>query len=480
MKYLKNKLLLAFLLGFFVSFNGVAVTSLGTGTGALLGSDLTDPENDIDDSTSAGANFNWISATASSEPYFGSEGAFDVFDNQVGSGSTKWCCTAPPQFVAVQFTNFYVLTNFTIAAGNDSTGRDPDIWFIEGSNDGNTWTPIFTYNNIGTSPFALRNEVLRYDTGTDFMAPVAYSHFRYRVESTVGGGHQINELEFFGILVPMSDLSITKTDGVTSAVPGESLTYTIVANNAGPSDDPTVSVTDTFPAGLTCTYTSISAGGSTGNTTSGSGNLSESLNMPSGSSVTYTVICDIASDATGTLANTATILGSLADPQTSNNSANDNDTALSPEADLSIAVTSPADIVTPGSITYNIDVTNSGPSDASNVIVTDLLNVGYFTVQTVGCQEDPNGYPGCNLGTITSGATSSYAITFTIGTIDGAIDNSASVTSDATDSNMANNASGSSVLGTPVVIPTLNQLGLLLTVLIILSFGSYSIPKRRK
>ncbi len=178
-----------------------AVTILGTGTGALLGSDLTDPENDIDDSTAAGANFNWISATATSEPNFGGEGAFDVFDNKVGPGNDKWCCGSAPQNVSVVFGTQYVLTHFTIASGNDVPGRDPDVWFIEGSNDGITWTPIFTYNNDNTSPFSARLEVLRYDgAGADFPTPIAFSQFRYRVSSTIvnGGLHQVNEIELFG------------------------------------------------------------------------------------------------------------------------------------------------------------------------------------------------------------------------------------------------------------------------------------------
>lgn len=198
-----KRLFLVLLLSLFISSNGFAVTSLGTGSGALLGGDLTDPEDDIDDSTTAGANFNWISATASSEPNFGGEGAFDVFDNQVGSGSTKWCCAGPTQTVSVQFINKYVLTHFTIASGNDVPGRDPDIWSIEGSNDGVNWTPIYNYNNDGTSPFTARLEVLRYDSGTDFSEPAPYSYFRYKVDSTVSGGHQINELEFFGtVFIP--------------------------------------------------------------------------------------------------------------------------------------------------------------------------------------------------------------------------------------------------------------------------------------
>ena len=44
-----------------------------------------------------------------------------------------------------------------------------------------------------------------------------------------------------------ADLGISKTDGVTSAVPGESLTYTITATNNGPDDAATALVNDTFP-----------------------------------------------------------------------------------------------------------------------------------------------------------------------------------------------------------------------------------------
>ncbi|MCB1642864.1 MAG: DUF11 domain-containing protein, partial [Xanthomonadales bacterium] len=39
-------------------------------------------------------------------------------------------------------------------------------------------------------------------------------------------------------LTPQGDLSVSKTDGVASAVPGTSTTYTITASNAGPSDAP--------------------------------------------------------------------------------------------------------------------------------------------------------------------------------------------------------------------------------------------------
>ena len=44
-----------------------------------------------------------------------------------------------------------------------------------------------------------------------------------------------------------ADLSITKSDGQTTAVPGTPVTYTIVATNAGPSPANGAMVTDTPP-----------------------------------------------------------------------------------------------------------------------------------------------------------------------------------------------------------------------------------------
>jgi uncharacterized repeat protein (TIGR01451 family) len=185
-----------------------------------------------------------------------------------------------------------------------------------------------------------------------------------------------------------TDISVTKTDGVTTAVPGQSVTYTIVAANNGPSDDPSVSVTDNFPASLTCTYTSVASGGATGNTASGSGDISDTLNMPSGSSVTYTASCSIDPSATGTLSNTATATASVTDPTPGNNSATDSDT-LTPEADISVTKTDgQSSIVAGDSLTYTISVGNAGPSDVSGVTVTDTfpaeLNITGVSCLTTG------------------------------------------------------------------------------------------------
>ena len=75
----------------------------------------------------------------------------------------------------------------------------------------------------------------------------------------------------------------------------------------GPAQSATPLVTDSFPAELNCTFTSVAAGGASGNTPAGAGNIADTLVLPVGGSVTYTVPCDIDPDATGTLANTASV-----------------------------------------------------------------------------------------------------------------------------------------------------------------------------
>ena len=176
-----------------------ALTVLGTGTAALLGGDLTDPENDGNDAT--GTGFNWVSTAASSENYFGSEGALDVFDNQVGELDAKWCGAPPPQWVAVELAVPHVLTHFTLAAGNDAPERDPTNFRIEGSMDGTAWTTIFHWS-AGVSPFSQRLEVVRFDgAGADFADPPPFRWFRYFCQAVDGGLHQINELELFGVPV---------------------------------------------------------------------------------------------------------------------------------------------------------------------------------------------------------------------------------------------------------------------------------------
>jgi uncharacterized repeat protein (TIGR01451 family)/fimbrial isopeptide formation D2 family protein len=175
-------------------------------------------------------------------------------------------------------------------------------------------------------------------------------------------------------LFPVADLAITKTDGVTTAVPGGSVTYTITASNAGPNNATGATVADAFPAALTCTWTCVGAGGGTC-TASGTGNLNDTVNLPAGGSVTYTASCAISASATGTLSNTATVSSStISDSNAANNSATDTDT-LTPQADLAITKTDGVTTATPGgSVTYTITASNAGPSNATTGEGTTVLD----------------------------------------------------------------------------------------------------------
>lgn len=141
-----------------------------------------------------------------------------------------------------------------------------------------------------------------------------------------------------GTLIPeTADLSVAITDNADVATPGGSVTYTITAANAGPSVVTGATVTCALPAGMTSTgWTAVASGGATA-TACGSGDISDTANLPVGGSVTYTVTASIDSAVTGTLATTATISvpSGIVDPNTVDNSATDTDTLISSDAALS-------------------------------------------------------------------------------------------------------------------------------------------------
>ena len=130
---------------------------------------------------------------------------------------------------------------------------------------------------------------------------------------------------------PIADLAITKSDGVATAVPGMTVTYTIVASNAGPATATGASVTDSFPAGCASVSWTCVAAGAGASCTAGpvAGNIADSVNLPASGSATYSAVCTLAGNATGSLVNTATIGGGgVSDTSPGNNSATDTDTIL--------------------------------------------------------------------------------------------------------------------------------------------------------
>ncbi|MFL5329767.1 MAG: beta strand repeat-containing protein [Gemmataceae bacterium] len=173
-----------------------------------------------------------------------------------------------------------------------------------------------------------------------------------------------------------ADLAITITDGAASAIPGNKVTYTIVAVNNGTLGVTGANITDTIPVGLTgVTFTAVGGGGATGFTAAGSGAINDLVNMPVGSSVTYTVTGTISPSATGNLVVGADITppANIVDLVPGNNSATDTDT-LTPQADLGVVkVDTPDPVFLGGNITYTITVSMAGPSDAQTLVLNDNI-----------------------------------------------------------------------------------------------------------
>ena len=184
-----------------------AFETLGIGTEALLGGDLTDPEDDGDPEDDLGYNAIF---DANEEPGFGGgEFAFNVFDNILGPGNDKWCCGVGggiPEdeglWVQATLDQPHRLTHFTVSSANDVPNRDPTVWSIQGSNDGENFTDIYVYED-GESFWEDRFQVVQFTAGDDFpVQNVGYETFRMVTYDTAanpaGAYFQIGEIEFFG------------------------------------------------------------------------------------------------------------------------------------------------------------------------------------------------------------------------------------------------------------------------------------------
>jgi uncharacterized repeat protein (TIGR01451 family) len=249
-----------------------------------------------------------------------------------------------------------------------------------------------------------------------------------------------------------TDLSITKTDGQTTVTAGTSVTYTITASNAGPAAATGATVRDTFPSILTgVTWTCSASSGSSCGATSGSGNISQLVNLLSGGSATFLATGVVASAATGTLSNTADLIVplGLTDTNPSNNRATRTNTLL-PVADLSITKTDgKATAAARGTVIYTIVATNVGSLTANGATVTDTLptelTAASWTCVGAGggtCAASGSGSINDNTVNLPAGASVTYTLTGTVSANARGLSNTATVATSVgmTDPNLANNS----------------------------------------
>ena len=99
--------------------------------------------------------------------------------------------------MTAEFEDPYALTHFTVSSANDVPTRDPTVWEVQGSNDGEEFETIFSHD--GASFWPERLQVVLFGAGEDFaVQTIGYRFFRHVTFDTVGPNFQIGEIEYFG------------------------------------------------------------------------------------------------------------------------------------------------------------------------------------------------------------------------------------------------------------------------------------------
>src|SRR5262249_12063257 len=199
-----------------------------------------------------------------------------------------------------------------------------------------------------------------------------------------------------GLAVAAADVSMVKT--LTTSGPftvGQSVTYTLVVANAGPSTATNIVVNDT-PTNLTITNVSGS-----GCSTPFPCTISS---LASGANTTITVTAAI--NAIGTFDNSATATATEFDPNIANNTDNTGNGGTAAAAGTGeVTTTKPGSPATAGvgqTYAYTLPVHNNGPQPATVVAVSDALPATFTLLTATPTQGSCSGSTTvtCNIGTM--------------------------------------------------------------------------------
>lgn len=322
-----------------------------------------------------------------------------------------------------------------------------------------------------------------YYTGT-YTVPAGQTltRFAFRSISAAGGNPSVgNFLDgiFFGT-APYVELAKTAIPAGPLEV-GDVVTYRITAKNEGGGGAGNLIVTDVIPQGTTYLPGSLrivdgpNAGAKSdaqgddqayydaaankvvfhlGNGASAveGGSLPSTETLPAGTTVEYRAVIDRAS-AGKQISNTATAsydnrLGDTPEPLTS--TSNEQVTQVKPAADLTVTKAADATTVTVGqTVTYRITVHNTGPNDATGVIVTDQLPEGLTFLSadgTTGSHDPATGQ--WTVGDLADGSTATLVLRAKA-TKAGLLSNTATATGNEKDPDTTNNTDTVSVCVEP-------------------------------
>lgn len=243
--------------------------------------------------------------------------------------------------------------------------------------------------------------------------------------STQETGTRANSATDTDTLTRTVTYNVTKTGPTTAVLAGANFTYTVIAFNSGTADAPSVVFSDPLPAGVTFVNGTFTVNGTsttgtvTLNTTTNQleANLGTLLAGGSSSSKQATITINVTAGAStsGTLTNTAKISG----PDNTTGVTSTATTTVNPSFDLTVTKSDGVTTVQVGqNLVYTIVVTNSGPSTATNVLVTDTFPTTQLTLVSAtsssGTFTNNNGSVSGTIASLATGATATITITGTV------------------------------------------------------------------
>ncbi|HWY77830.1 MAG TPA: proprotein convertase P-domain-containing protein [Verrucomicrobiae bacterium] len=260
---------------------------------------------------------------------------------------------------------------------------------------------------------------------------------------------------------PGTDLAVGLTSNPGPIIVGDNIIYTMNVTNNGPNTATNVSLNETLPSsviylGSTASQGTVSFQG--GVVTCNMGTLSAGSNA----TVTVTVQTTIA----GIITATALVGDTQTDPDPSNNSVSLNTVVNVPTADLTLSmVGTPNPVLLGGTLTYTINVTNHGPSTATQIIATNLLPASVSFVSANPSQGSV-GASGANViwsvGSLGKGASASVSIATRVSTSSSALGTivaKAGVSAHETDPQPGNNTATVITQVTPAADLSLSMTG---------------------
>jgi uncharacterized repeat protein (TIGR01451 family) len=240
-------------------------------------------------------------------------------------------------------------------------------------------------------------------------------------------------------LVPtQADLALGKIVNDPDPNVGDTITFTVTLTNNGPGTATGIVVTDLLPAGLTA----VSASPSQGSYVFGTG-LWTVGTLTNATSATLLVQATVVSANAQT--NTAAISAAdQFDPNPGNNFAS---ATVTPQvADLALTQTVSDSLPHLGdTITLTITLNDHGPSDASNVMVSDLLPVGLAPVSATPSQGSYSFASGLwTVGAVTTSIAQTLLIRATVVSVNPQTNTATISHADQFDPNVANNSASAS------------------------------------